>query len=234
MIASMHIADVGPRWLLRARARSLAPARVPGLEHGELMMGARITARLAPSPLPGRAGLFAVWSSEQALEDFLGDHPLARLLGGGWCLRMQPTRIFGAWPHLSGMPTKELAMDPDEPAAVLTLGKLRLLQTPRFLSASAGAEQLALQDPSLLMASGFASPPRLVATFSLWSSTRGMRAYIEGGAGAGHRDAVRAHAARPFHHASAFLRFRPLAAEGTWEGTDPLAATATTEAPGRA
>ena len=33
---------------------------------------------------------------------------------------------------------------------------------------------------------------------------------------------LKAHAERPFHHASAFIRFRPYGAEGEWDGTNPL------------
>lgn len=52
-----------------------------------------------------------------------------------------------------------------------------------------------------------------------------MRAYARGGLHPGHLAAIQAQAARPFHHASAFLRFRPYAAAGDWDGRNPLAAT---------
>jgi hypothetical protein len=114
-------------------------------------------------------------------------------------------------------------MDDDEPAAVLTLGRLDLSQTIRFLRSSAAAEGLAVRDPALLASTGLARPPRLVATFSLWRTTSAMRAYARGEHGRGHVAAINAHAARPFHHASAFVRFRPYAAAGRWDGRNPLA-----------
>jgi hypothetical protein len=76
----------------------------------------------------------------------------------------------------------------------------------------------------LLAATALARPPRLVATFSLWRTAASMRAYAYGETGEAHRDASRAHGARPFHHESAFVRFRPYAALGAWDGLDPLAA----------
>jgi hypothetical protein len=58
-------------------------------------------------------------------------------------------------------------MGGDEPAAVLTLGRLRPTQTLRFLKASAAAEGLALRERALLASTALARPPSLVATFSL-------------------------------------------------------------------
>jgi hypothetical protein len=43
--------------------------------------------------------------------------------------------------------------------------------------------------------------------------------YRDGGA---HMAAVKADRERPFHHESAFIRFRPYRSEGEWEGRDPL------------
>ncbi|HKI67266.1 MAG TPA: hypothetical protein VJ989_08365 [Solirubrobacterales bacterium] len=50
-----------------------------------------------------------------------------------------------------------------------------------------------------------------------------MREYAFDGAGS-HQAAVRADRSRPFHHESAFVRFRPLASHGQWDGHNPLAA----------
>ena len=65
-----------------------------------------------------------------------------------------------------------------------------------------------------------------MATFSIWQSLAALRGYI-GGAGAdGHRRAVQAHAAKPFHRESAFVRMRPLSVSGEapwWPGLDSRA-----------
>jgi hypothetical protein len=58
-----------------------------------------------------------------------------------------------------------------------------------------------------------------------------MRAYAGGNSGPEHRAAVKAHAKRPFHHASAFIRFRPYGAEGEWDGENPLAQALPAPAP---
>lgn len=225
MIASVHLADVGKRAALSLSPGRLDLAKVSGLRHAEITIAAPLSAHLLPRPDLGRVGLIAMWDDDRALDDFLLRHPLAQQLSHGWRVRLQPTRIFGAWPPMAGLLKHEEPMDDDEPAAVLTIGRLRLSQTVRFLRASAAAEALALDDPSLLASTGLARPPALVATFSLWRSTAAMRAYAQGSVHAGHLAAIQAHAAQPFHHESAFIRFRPYASEGNWDGGDPLAAT---------
>jgi hypothetical protein len=222
MIASFHIADVGSRSLGVLRARP-APAEVPGLRYAEIAIAAPLSGRLLPAPRPGRAVLIAAWEDDRAFERFLANHPLAARFVDGWHVRLRPMRVSGAWSQLPGLPDEERPMDDDEPAAVLTLGRLRLVHTFRFLRASAAAESLAVGDPALLASTGLARPPSLVATFSLWRSTAAMRAYAGGHSDPGHIAAVRAHSARPFHHESAFIRFRPYGAHGSWDGRDPLA-----------
>ena len=223
MIASIQIADVGKLRGARLLRAQPTPERTPGLRYAALMLASPLSDSRLPRPSPGRLGLFAVWDGEDELEQFFAEHPLAEALSSGWRARLQPTHLFGAWPSLGSIVGKEPPMTDDEPAAVLTLGRLRISQALRFLKAGGAAERLAVSDPALLRGTGLARPPGLVATFSLWQSTGAMRAYASGRRGREHRDAVSAHAARPFHHESAFLRFRPYASQGTWDGADPLA-----------
>jgi hypothetical protein len=224
VILSMHIADVGSRALafLHGRPRD---GEVPGLRYAEAMLAADLTARLVPAPRPGRVGLLAAWGEEASLERFLAEAPQARGLAGGWQVRLQPLRAFGSWRELPDLPLCPATHDPAEPVAVLTLGRLRLGRLAPFLRASARAEGEAARHPALLAGTALARPPRLVCTFSLWRSAQAMREYAAGNPKGGHPQAVRAHARRPFHRESVFVRLRPYASSGTWEGRDPLALT---------
>jgi hypothetical protein len=230
VILSVHLADVGKTATAGLLRTKLDQADVPGLRYAEIAIAAPLSDRLLPRPNLGRVGLVAAWSDDPAFDDFLLHHPLAEQLAHGWYVRLRPTRIFGAWPPLEGLLANEEPMDDAEPTAVLTLGRLRLSQTPRFLRASARAEGLAIRDPALLASTGLARPPGLVATFSLWRSVAAMRAYARGDADPGHLEAIQKHAARPFHHESAFVRFRPYGATGQLDGRNPLTA-AESEAP---
>ena len=222
MIVSIHIADVGPREAAEVLLRPPKPGRVPGLTYAETTTTAALGEPLLPPKRFGRVGMIAAWESDDALDRFCRLHPVARHLSGGWQVRLEPLRVFGAWAGLPGLPARPLAVDDEEPVGVLTLGRLRLRRIGAFRRAAAPAEAEAIASPALLAGTGLARPPRLVATFSLWRGAAAMREYAIG-AGGTHRAAISADRARPFHHESAFVRFRPYASSGSWEGRDPLA-----------
>jgi hypothetical protein len=168
--------------------------------------------------------LVAAWESDDAFEAFSSGHPIADTLALGWQVRLQPLHVYGEWPALGGLPKGEIEVDADEPVAVLTIGRPRVLRLPAFLKASAAAESEAVANPDALALTGLARPPRLVSTFSIWRNVAAMRAYARGSSDGGHPRATKADRANPFHHESAFIRFRPYASAGSWDGHDPLAA----------
>jgi len=224
VIASVHIADIGVARAPGFLRHRLDPGRVHGLRWGAGMVSAPLGGSLPPpAPRPSRVGLVAFWEQEAALDRFLGEDPLAQRLAGGWHARLEPVHVFGGWSELPGLVDGAAPMGPDEPVAVITLGKLRLTQAVRFLRANAPAAGLAVAQPDLLAATGLARPPRIVCTFSLWRTTAAMRDYASGRAGGGHRAAVQAQKRRDFHHESLFARFRPYASHGAWDGRNPLA-----------
>lgn len=223
MIASVHLADVGGKEARNALRTRLAGARVPGLRYAEVTIAVPLAGRLLPRPQLGRVGLIAAWDDDAALDRFSAEHPLAENLGDGWHVRLEPLRASGSWSRLPDLPSSERSMDESEPVAVLTLGRLRLRRVLPFRRTSGRAERQAVGDPALLAGTALARPPRLVATFSLWRSVAAMLAYAHGVSGEGHVGAIRADRARPFHHESVFVRFRPYAQVGAWDGRDPLA-----------
>ena len=220
MIVSVHIAQVGPLGLAAALRSGPTPAGTPGLRYAETTLTAAL-GRPLPAPRPGSAALISAWDDDAALERFLVESPAAKRFAEGWEARMAPLRVFGAWPRMPGLPGRELPVEDDEPVAALTLGRPRLGRLIPFLRASRPAEAAAVADPALLAATGLARPPRLVSTFTVWSSAAAMRDYA-GSVGRGHREAVRADRERPFHHESAFIRLRPYLSRGSWGGRDPL------------
>jgi hypothetical protein len=222
VIVSVHLADVGLRAAPAALRQPPRPGAVPGLTYAVTTIAAPLGGGLLPSPRFGRVGLIAAWEDDGALDEFSRTHPLAERLAGGWQARLQPLRVFGSWAGMPGLPAKALPVDDREPVAALTLGRLRLNRALAFLRSSAPAEAAATADPAVLASTGLARPPHLVSTFSLWHSAAEMREYAAGADGA-HQAAVGADRERAFHHESAFVRFRPYASSGIWDGGDPLA-----------
>jgi hypothetical protein len=219
MIVSIDISDLGPREGLRMLARRPRPERVPGLRYAETVVTAPLGGGLLPKPNIGTFALIAAWDDDAARDRF-ADHPLGRALSTGWQARMTPLRVSGAWPQMPGLPERQLPVDDDEPVAVLTLGRLKPWRLSPFLRASSAAEADVLDAPDLLAATGFGRPP-LVSTFSLWRTAAAMRDYAYSQAGS-HRAAVAADRSRPFHRASAFIRFRPYAVRGECGKFAPL------------
>jgi hypothetical protein len=224
LILSFHITKAGPARALRVLRSRPEPSLVPGLRYAETMIGAPLRAGHLPQRAPAEVALIAAWDSDAALDQFINESRLSLPLERGWRVRLEPLRAWGVWSALRDLPKSEEPVDEEEPVAVLTLGRLRLLRLLPFISASAPAEREALSHPGVLAATGLARPPRLVATFSLWRTAREMRQYAVGETPGGHLHAVNAHKQRAFHHESVFVRFRPYAAEGSWGGRDPLAA----------
>jgi hypothetical protein len=223
MIVSVHIVDAGLSQMPTALRRKPRSGAIPGLLYAETTVTAPQGGGGRLPLYPGRFGLIAAWQDDAALDDFLrSDHPLASPLVSGWHTRLEPLRVSGAWPAIPGLPQRQLAVADDEPVAVLTLGRPRLTRLHPFLRSAGPAESEVVEAPGRLASIGLARPPRLVSTFSLWRSAAEMRdySYRDGGA---HMAAVRADRERPFHHESAFIRFRPYASAGSWDGRDPLA-----------
>jgi hypothetical protein len=223
MIVTVHIADLGPRAALSVLRRPPRPAEVPGLGYAATTVVAPLGPRRGP-PRPSGVGMIAAWDDEAAFGRFSESHAVAERLAGGWQARLQPLRVFGDWPAMPGLPSRPEPHEQEEPVAVLTLGWLRLNRLRPFLRSAAPAEAAAARHPAALASVAMARPPHLVATFSLWRSAAEMRDYAVQADGP-HAAAVSTDRERPFHHESAFIRLRPYASRGSWNGgADPLAA----------
>jgi hypothetical protein len=225
VVVSIHIAKLDRRAAAAVLLRPPKPGAVPGLTYAVTTTAAPLGEPLLPPRRLGPVGMIAAWESDAALNEFDRSHPLAAQFTGGWQARLQPLRVFGRWAGMPGLPSRPLPVDDREPVGILTLGRLRLLRTGAFRRSAGPAEDAALASPALLAGTGLARPPRLVATFSLWRGAAAMREYAVGADGA-HRAAIEADRAQPFHHESAFVRFRPYASRGSWDGRDPLAGLA--------
>ena len=186
MIASVHLADLSVRRALAVLRRAPDPSSTPGLRYSKVALAAPLRSSLLPSPDIRRPALVAFWDDDDALSRFLAEDRAATPFAQGWQVRLEPLRAFG---------------------------RLRITQALRFLRTSAKAEEGVLAAPGLIWATGLGRPP-FVSTCSLWESAHAASTYAYGPGDAAHQNAIKTDRARPFHHESAFIRFRPYGAEG--------------------
>jgi hypothetical protein len=221
VIASVHIADVGVGKTLGLQRKAPKPGDVPGLRMAEVSPAARFNGKVRPTLQFSRAGLIAFWDDDAALDAFLAEHPVAGALADGWRIRLAPLRAFGTWPGLPEDVPKPRTVEHEGPAAVITIARFRWSRVIKFFRTNAAAEASVLEAPGMLWAVAFGRPP-FVATCSLWESADALREYAYGETSAGHPDAITANRTTPFHHQSAFIRFRPYASHGHLDGRNPL------------
>lgn len=227
VVVSVHIADVGARRGIGLFRRGRRAFDAPGLRYAEAAARIPLGGKGPPLASPGRIALISSWDDDAALDRFAAEHPLAQRLAGGWHVRLEPTRVYGDWPEMPELPAEEERMEPDEPAAVLTLGRPRVRRLIPFVRTSRPAEALAVEHPAFVAGTALLRPPiAFVATFTLWRTVSEMRDYALGRPHPQHLDAIKADRAEPFHHHEAFARFRPYRAHGSWDGREPLAEAA--------
>ncbi|MEU6250580.1 hypothetical protein [Glycomyces sp. NPDC047010] len=219
-VHSFHLARVPLRAAVGALLR--APS-APGLRHMEVLAGMRLGA-----PVVSRhrmrlrhLAVFAEWADEEALDAFL-QRPFGKHLDAGWHVRLEYLRRWGAVREFDHLPAETGRTDPAEPVVAVTLARMRLTEVPRFLHWGRPVERQVRDHPETTLALAAMRPPRSVATFSVWTSSRAMTGMAfgrdRGPAARLHHEAMAERTRRDFHHEFTTLRFRPLSEHGTWEG----------------
>lgn len=221
MITSVHVAKLGPSG---AVFRGPSPTKVPGLLSANAGLTSSLGPELVPRLDPTRVGMIAFWESEDALDDYLGSDTTGEKLAAGWQARLEPLRAYGSWPGLPADTPTSRAVATEGPVVVTTLAKLKLTHAYRFFKTTAKAEARVIKSPGMLWATGFGSPP-FVATLSVWESAQAAVDYAYGSAQPEHDEAIGVDRAKTFHHAKAFIRYRPLSMSGEMSsGRNPIPA----------
>ena len=221
----------GPASVARVMALRLGldPLRLrgaPGLQFARLLGTAR--GRSFGPWEPTRWAAFLTFRSRAALDAWEATHPVARAWRDGaresYRLRLEPLQWKGAWggqdPFAGAQP--HAGAPPAGPLVVLTRARVHLRHVRTFRRAAAQVEAQLADAPGLVASVGAGETPLLhQATFSLWTGAEAVRAWAY--ARGEHPGVVRRTRQEGWYAEELFARLRPVDAEGTWDGVDPLA-----------
>lgn len=187
------------------------PSKVEGLLHSESMVSMKLG---APVLNPARYGLtqfvhFARWENESSLDEFLKTTPLR----DGWHVRLRFYRRWGYISELNDLPENSLNPNPDQPVAGITLARLKLSETLRFLQWGKPVERLVRDHPGKTFAMASMRPLNTLSTFSIWKSEHDLVQMVKGINEHGH--AIREQMRKSFHHEFTTMRFYLLSEHGS-------------------
>ncbi len=174
----------------------------------------------------GHLVMFAEWSSEDAIEEFLCRSKLGQKIAQGWHLRMKFLRRWGSVRAFADLPESIGETDPLAAVAAFTLARMKLPEVPRFIRWGRPVEILVRDHPETTFSMAAIRYPRTVATFSIWNSQQAMINMVQGHSSVEqpkrHIDAMNERDRRDFHHEFTTLRFSPIAEYGSWNGRTSL------------
>ncbi|RYD97635.1 MAG: hypothetical protein EOP54_10280 [Sphingobacteriales bacterium] len=200
------------------------PVQIPGLVHLECMNCMTLgSAVFSPSRmLLQQVAVFAQWENEAALDQFLAQNRLGKIVSKGWHLRLEFMRQWGS---ISGFKIPEATIDPDTPEApvvAITIARMKLPEVPRFIRWGRPVEKLVRDHPGTTLSLAAIRLPRVVSTFSIWKSQKEMTDMVRGHSMVPqpkrHLDAMKERDRKDFHFEFTTLRFRPIAEYGSWKG----------------
>jgi hypothetical protein len=182
------------------------------------MLGSGYDGGFGLRPSASRQGLFALFSSQGAADDFVDQSGVMqgyRQRANECCvIKLRAWSCRGSWDDHTITPT--VAPPSAGPVAALTRASIGLRKAPDFWR-HAPASQTALETaPGCQLAVGLGEAPFLrQATFTLWDNVAAMDAYARSGP---HLDAIKAAAKEQYFTESMFARFVTLSIEGSWKG----------------
>ena len=162
--------------------------------------------------------LFAWWKDEHYLTQFL-ESPSMNLFSNGWHVRMKLYRRWGQVTELKkAIVTPELAK-PDKSVVAVTLARLDILQTARFIKWGKPVENQVRDHKGQSMALAAIRPLNTLATFSIWKNESELINMVNGRHqhdGDSHKLAMQERERKDFHHEFTTMRFAPFKEVGAW------------------
>ncbi len=191
--------------------------KIAGLQFFK-MLGSGYEGGFGLKPSASKQGLFCVFDSHAAADDFLANSRLiaqyreksTEFLSA----KLLPYSVKGTW---AGQALEIAAIAPQNaPIAALTRASIKPSKARVFWAKQPASERSLLNAKGCLLASGIGEAPFFrQATFTVWESVNAMDAYARTGA---HMEAIKASKSGAFFSESMFVRFVPQELRGTYNG----------------
>ncbi|NRB48193.1 MAG: hypothetical protein HRU41_11010 [Saprospiraceae bacterium] len=200
----------------------LAPAQlaeIPGLVFSK-MLGSGGGNGFQIWPNLGVYGLLGVWESEAAAHAFIPEHPLFTELSEKsreqWTVFMRTSMAHGTWDGVNPFEGKE-KVDEEAPICVITRATIKTNKLWQFWRFVPRVSRAVGDQTGRLFSVGVGELPLIQqATFSLWNSSREMKAYAYHDKY--HKEVIRRTRELGWYKEELFARFTPYAERGTWQG----------------
>ena len=194
-----------------------------GLHHSESFFTMNLGESITASPRYNfkTFAFFAWWREEAFLDSFMSKPP-HRFFEQGWQVRMKLYRRWGEVAELkNAIVSPEIAM-PEKPVVAVTLARLNILQTPRFIKWGKPVESQVRDHKGQTLALAALRPLNTFSTFSIWKNESEMLNMVHGknklNDGESHRLAMKERSRKDFHHEFTTMRFVPFKEVGIWNG----------------
>lgn len=189
------------------------------------LLGAGAGGGFSLKPDFSRYGLFAVWESQNAANDFFENSKFMknyrRRAQEIWNVQLLPTKAHGKWSGVE-LFSEFAEPKPDFPVAVLTRATIRFSKLRPFWANVPATSAEIERATSLIASIGVGEAPFLrQATFSIWQTETAMQNFAY--KNEVHREIIRRTRAENWYAEELFARFIPISSEGAWKGRDPLA-----------
>lgn len=182
----------------------------PGLMHAETLFTMQLGSGILKPSRYGFSNLvyLARWKDEDSLVKFLETSALK----DAWHVRLKFYRRWGSITELDHLPENSENHSPEAPVVGITLARLKITETLRFLKWGKPVEGLVRDHPGKLFALAAMRPLNTLSTFSIWKTEKDMIAMVKGDNV--HGRAIGEQMRRSFHHEFTTMRFYLLSEHG--------------------
>ena len=172
-----------------------------------------------------RYGLLCVWENEAAAATFFAENQAfleyLQHTTEQWTIWLKPMQAHGLWDGVNPFPGADASLQTNGPIAALTRATIRIKALPSFWKHVPQTSQALREADGLLCSIGLGELPFIrQATFSVWENAEALKNYAY--KNALHKEVIKRTREENWYKEELFARFKPLKAEGLWNGKNPL------------